>query len=130
FDGFIGRYVGLNHLPQSADKRVGFLESKSVYERNQVEFLKIPFSPLAYWVSPRLVDVFGKSKNIESFGPVRQGFQTGDNDKYLRYWFEVAVEDVNFSASNREEFFESGKKWAPYNKGGSFRRWYGNNEFL
>jgi len=130
FDGFIGRYVGLNHLPQSADKRIGFLESKSIYEKDQAEFLKIPFSPLAYWISPRLVEIFEKSKNIESLGPVRQGFQTGDNDKYLRYWFEVGIEGVNFSASNREEFFESGKKWAPYNKGGSFKRWYGNNEFL
>lgn len=130
FDGFVGRYVGLNHLSQSADKGVGFLESKSVYEKDQAEFLKIPFSPLAYWISPRLVEVFANSKNIESLGPVRQGFQTGDNDKYLRYWFEVAIEDVNFSAPNRDEFFESGKKWAPYNKGGSFRRWYGNHEFL
>ena len=130
FDGFIGRYVGLNHLPQSADKRVGFLEEKSVYEKDQAEFLRIPYAPLAYWVSHRLVEVFEQSNNIESLGPVRQGFQTGDNDKYLRYWFEVAVDGVNFNASNRDDFFESKKKWAPYNKGGSFRRWYGNNEFL
>ncbi|MEQ6494583.1 BREX-1 system adenine-specific DNA-methyltransferase PglX [Pseudomonas aeruginosa] len=129
-DGFIGRYVGLNHLPQSADKRAGFLEEKSVYEKNQAEFLRIPYAPLAYWVSHRLVEVFERSSNIESLGPVRQGFQTGDNDKYLRYWFEVAVEGVNFNASNRDDFFESQKKWAPYNKGGSFRKWYGNNEFL
>lgn len=130
FKGFIGRYVGLNHLPQSADKGIGFLEAKLIYEKDQAEFLRIPFSPLAYWISPRLVEIFDKSKNIESLGPVRQGFQTGDNDKYLRYWFEVAIDGVNFSASNRAEFFASGKKWAPYNKGGSFKRWYGNNEFL
>ncbi len=129
-DGFIGRYVGLNHLPQSADKGLGFLVSKSLYEKNQAEFLKIPFSPLAYWISPRLIEIFEKSKNIESLGPVRQGFQTGDNDKYLRYWSEVSIGDILFDALDREAFFESGRKWAPYNKGGAFRRWYGNNEFL
>jgi hypothetical protein len=73
---------------------------------------------------------FDTGANLESAAPVRQGFQTGDNDYFMRWWHEVDFTKVMLNASSKEDVFDAGKKWVPYNKGGEFRKWYGNNEYL
>lgn len=127
---YLSTFIGLNNLPQSYDKQAGFLEMKDVYLRNQDDFLDIPGACVGYWVSDGMMDVFRNSKNLETVAPVRQGFQTGDNDKYLRYWFEVDFSKIKLDAQSKEDVFQSMRKWVPYNKGGSFRRWYGNNDYV
>lgn len=94
------------------------------------DFKKIPGNFIAYWISDSVRSIFDVKQTIEDIAPVRQGFQTGDNDRFLRLWWEVSIERVEFDAKNTIEFHGSGKTFAPYNKGGEWRKWYGNNDYL
>ena len=85
-------------------------------------FAKIPGSPVAYWVSDAMLRCFGE-KCIRDYGFAGIGMRTGDNERFLRLWYEVSAS--NFSITSK-----SAIKWIPYNKGGSFRKWYGNNEYV
>ncbi len=90
------------------------------YEAQQSNFDKIPGSPVAYWLSEKAVSAYGYGK-ISDVAVTKQGFKTGNNDLFLRLWFEVPKSKISI--------FE-GKKWFPCNKGGDFRRWYGNQEYV
>ena len=96
----------------------------------QNELKKIPGWPLAYWVSPSIRNLFAYGDTIEDLAPVRQGFQTGDNDRFLRQWFETDFNEIGLNKSNTAEFHKTKKRFAPYNKGGEYRRWFGNNDYV
>ena len=96
----------------------------------QDEFKKIPGSPVAYWVSDRLREVFVRGTPLGELVDVKQGLATADNDRFLRRWHEVDYARCAYDAESRDAAAQSGKKWFPYNKGGEFRRWFGNHEFL
>lgn len=99
------------------------------YIANADNFSKIPGEPVAYWVSNRVFDVFNNTK-IGDLGSANNGFTTGNNNLFLRLWYEVAFDNISFNSDSKEEALESQKKWFPYNKGGAFRKWYGNNDYL
>ncbi len=99
------------------------------YEADQREFSKIPGSPIAYWVSEQMIKAFENQPLIE-IGAPRQGLATGCNPLFVRNWHEVSVDRVCFCCRGRIESVTSKKHWFPYNKGGEFRKWYGNQEFL
>lgn len=88
------------------------------------EFNKIPGVPIAYWVSNSELMVFGKNKTLSELSYPKKGLDTGENDVFLRLWHEVAI---NVSTYTNDC---SARKWFPYNKGGEYRKWYGNREFL
>lgn len=92
-------------------------------------FSKIPGSPVAYWVSSATLQTFAYP-SIGQIARPRQGLATGCNDIFIRLWHEVNEEKVNYMAENLDSAVKSQKKWFPYNKGGDYRRWYGNNEYL
>ena len=94
------------------------------------DFKKIPGSPIAYWVSEKVRKVFEQSPKIHDLGQPRMGMATGNNELHMRYWFEICDDKFGKSYSSRELARESEKKWFPYNKGGAFRRWFGNNEHV
>lgn len=94
----------------------------------QDDFSKIPGCPLGYWVSDTMVNAFGK-KLLKSCCPVKKGLDTGENAKYLRLWHEISFSTFGHKES-RQSFSDKGFKWAPHDKGGAFRRWYGNNEWV
>lgn len=94
------------------------------------DFKKIPGSPYGYWLSELVISIFDKYDQVESFAPVRQGFQTGDNDRFMRFWHEVKHQLIGTKFSNTNDFHDSEKKYAPYNKGGAFRKWFGNNDYV
>ena len=100
------------------------------YEQSTDNFFKILGSPVAYWLSDAMFNIFKNSKTLSDVAPPRQGFATGDNERFLRFWQEVDFSHVAFGCENREQANESGCRWFPCNKGGAFRRWYGNNERL
>ncbi|MDU3429040.1 MAG: BREX-1 system adenine-specific DNA-methyltransferase PglX [Peptostreptococcus sp.] len=106
------------------DRNCGFR-----FTAQQEEFSNIPGSPVAYWVSHNMFNAF-KTKKLGDLAKPRQGMATSDNKKFLRAWYEVESEKICYSAHNTEEALASHKKWFPYNKGGGYRKWYGNNEFL
>jgi type II restriction/modification system DNA methylase subunit YeeA len=96
----------------------------------QSDFSKIPGSPIAYWVNETVRNIFVHEKPLGQSAEPRQGMATSDNKRFLRYWHEVNINNTEFGAKNREEAIATNKTWFPYNKGGAFRKWYGNNEYV
>lgn len=92
-------------------------------------FSKIPGSPIAYWVSGNILNAFEKGM-LADYADTKQGFATGDNNRFLKFWHEIAWNKVGIDCDTNEEAKESRKKWFPANKGGSYRRWYGNNYYV
>ncbi|MQT58297.1 BREX-1 system adenine-specific DNA-methyltransferase PglX [Pseudomonas sp. FSL R10-0399] len=130
--GYHGVYINLNKAPQSANKEEVFLQGseKATFLIDQDKFSCIPGSPIAYWISEKLRETFAGSLSIESVAPVRQGFQTGDNDRFLRLWHEVDFSKFEFNAESKDQVWSKNKKWVPYNKGGDFKKWFGNNDYV
>lgn len=100
------------------------------YSMRQEEYSLIPGSPIAYWIDKRMLDCFENGSRVDEFAYPKQGLATADNNRFLRLWFEVDMHKVGLSLPSREEALKSGLKWFPYNKGGGFKKWYGNNEYL
>ncbi|WP_407532786.1 BREX-1 system adenine-specific DNA-methyltransferase PglX [Acinetobacter baumannii] len=94
------------------------------------DFKKIPGSPIAYWVSDRISFSFEKGPLIKDIAQARQGLITADSDRFLRLWTEINIQKLGLCIKNRVEAKNSRKKWFPYNKGGEFRKWYGNQEYV
>lgn len=91
--------------------------------------MKIPGSPIAYWVSEKTLEIFSTFRQLKEFANPRQGMATTNNDLFLRHWFEVERKNIGFGLSPQEGN-KAAFKWFPINKGGEFRRWYGNNLFI
>lgn len=99
------------------------------YETSATNFSKIPGSPIAYWVSDNFIQAF-RNKTMGEVAKPRQGMATSDNNKFLRLWYEISENKMCLNAADEIVAEQSGKKWFPYNKGGEYRKWYGNNDFL
>ncbi len=129
---YYGCYLDLtNKYPQAFNKeRAFFLEKLTPFVVVADRFMKIPNSPLAYWVSEDMLKVFEKGIPLGSIADSKQGLATTDNKKYLRLWHEVSENRIGFGLSNVIEASKSRSKWFPYNKGGDFRKWYGNDEYV
>ncbi len=106
------------------------LQSLRVDSISQDDFLLIPGTPFAYWTSHRLRSVFSQCNAVSQVAEPKQGISTCNNDMFLRYWFEVEHSRIGFAMDSREVAANSGIKWFPYNKGGAYRKWYGNNEYV
>ena len=111
-------------LEALANKDCGYF-----HEADQSNFSKIPGSPIAYWLSPPFVATFG-NKTIGDIAKPRQGLATGCNDLFIRQWYEVSSVNVCYDARSVAQAKQTGMKWFPYNKGGEFRKWYGNQDYL
>ena len=112
-------------LEALADKNCGYF-----YETNQSNFSKIPGSPVAYWVSDTAICNFSLMHAFGEYYEPRQGLATGDDASFLRYWYEVNNELFAIGYRDKETLWTMNKKYVPFNKGGSFRKWYGNNEYV
>ena len=91
-------------------------------------FSKIPGAPIAYWVSDSFISNFEKGQRFDSFGEPKSGVMTGDDGKFVKYWFEVPFERIGLGLKNADEMLTSRKKWFPVTRGGTYRKWYGNLE--
>ena len=100
------------------------------YEAVQSDFNKIPGTTIAYWISKNMLRAYEAGKNIGEIAFPKTGMTTGDNNRFLRMWFEVNINNAKFDVESAKEAQCSEKKWFPYCKGGGFRRWYGYNEYL
>ena len=103
---------------------------KYLYRTNQTNYMKIPGSPIAYWVSNQLINSFEQGGSLGQLAEPRQGMATSDNNRFLRQWSEVSFKNIAFDIRNRDEASQSGYTWFPYSKGGHFRKWFGNNELV
>lgn len=138
---FVGRKTKAHHdaeahfvnVSESDDKEVAFrinLAEKLAIRAKPSFFVRLPSKSFAYWASERHMKAFDEGVALNSVSEPRQGMATSDNGRFLRLWSEVARDTLGLGAASRAEALTSGKTWFPYNKGGSYRKWYGNNEFL
>lgn len=124
---YIGRFMRLTDYADAKLKEEKYLEfnSKDIYTCKQNGFHSIPGSPIAYWASDRVKKYYVTYQSLGDNVVPRHGLATSDNDRFLKIWYEVSIkkcsliERCNFS-----------KKWYPMNKGGKFRKWYGNLEWI
>lgn len=112
-------------LEAIADHECGYY-----YEQSSDNFSKIPGAPVAYWASKNLLRDFTISRKLGDFAEPKQGMATMDNNKYLRLWFEVNIFKVKFHCKSINDTDKLTEKWFPYNKGGDYRKWYGNYSYL
>ena len=100
------------------------------YESSQSNFSKIPGSPVAYWLSANMVIDFSRGRVLKENGDTRQGMATSDNNRFLRLWTEIPNHSLGLNCASAEDALQVHKKWYPYNKGGEFRKWYGNIDYV
>ena len=127
--GYKGTYCRLIEPTTQQGKEELFLSGASRYIAQQDNFAKIPGAPVAYWVSTSFINAY-QNKTIAEYGFARSGLQTGDNNRFLKFWQEVNVLKIAFGMSSKNEYLKSGKKWTPQIKGGDFRKWYGNFDYI
>lgn len=130
-----GAYVRLVDINGGEAKRrkaleaIGDPDCGRFYRRDAETFKQIPGTPIAYWASDGLFDAFEVGPLAKKV-PVKKGLDTGDNDRFLRYWHEVDFSKLGIGYDSARSFLQSGSKWAPHDKGGDFRKWYGNNDWI
>lgn len=136
-DDKIGTYLRLSNFKggmivqeQKVLEAISDPTVKYLYHTDQSNFDKIPGSPIAYWASENLINDFEKGTPLGELVDAKQGLATADNKRFLRQWFEVGIDNISFDSQSIKDSIESGKKWFPYNKGGSYRKWYGNYDYV
>lgn len=135
-DDYKGGYVRLADFPGPAVQAPKALEAIHnpncgwFYRRDADTFKKIPGTPIAYWASDALLDAFTNKEKLGLFAKPQVGLQTSDNDRFLRYWFECSLGDMSVACNSAESSLSLDAKWYPHNKGGSFRKWYGNRDHV
>ena len=101
-----------------------------VYFVSSSEFTKIPGSPIAYWLSIKILEMFLIMQFCSEILLIPVRIDTTDTARFVKNWFEVPINKIGFDYKNSLEAKESGKKWFPFNKGGPYRKWYGNNFYV
>ncbi|MGI2997501.1 BREX-1 system adenine-specific DNA-methyltransferase PglX [Vibrio alginolyticus] len=100
------------------------------FEAKPDNFKQVPGSPIAYWLSSNVRNIYTRSPKAETRSKAAVGLQTGDNDRFMRFWYEVDITKFCDKFISTEETNQSQYKWVPYNKGGAYRKWYGNREYV
>ena len=125
-----GTYCRLIDPTTQQGKEDMFLAGENRYEADQSKFPKIPGSPVAYWVSQNFLQAFQEGMLLGDLADSKQGIATANNNHYLREWYEVSYENIKLDSFSHADAKDAPQKWYPYNKGGEFRKWYGNNDFV
>ena len=112
-------------LEAIANPNCGYL-----YYAKSADFRKIPGSAIAYWVSSHGISIFTRGVPLRDLATPKQGLITGENNRFIRYWFEVDLHRIDFGHESVHPPETRNRKWFPYNKGGDFRKWYGNHEYV
>lgn len=130
-----GEYIKLSDFKGAKNQPIKTLEAIENpncgwrYQTYQKDFEKIPGFPIAYWISDRVRNAFKETLIGDNF-PVKKGADTGNNDIFLRMWFEVEKFKIGLNLEKGEDTITYSKKYVPYNKGGEFRKWFGNTDYL
>lgn len=129
-DDYKGNYVRLSSFPGVAIQEQKYLEAindkpEYYFETNLKKMTDIPKKPIAYWLSEDFLKNFDEKK-ISDYASVVTGMTTADNNRFLRKWWEIDYNKIAFNCDNTNNKY----KWYPYQKGGEYRKWYGNNEYV
>ncbi len=133
---FMGSYIRLSDFRGSENQAPKTLEAINnhdcgwFFNAKPDEFKKIPGSPVVYWVSENVRNLFKDENLVRDYAILKHGMSTSDNSRFLRLWYEVSLHNTMFHCATRTAAIDSEKKWFPFCKGGSFRKWYGNGDYL
>ena len=122
----VGKYTDLTGYSTFAEKWEHLNDECVTFNVRQDSFSVLPGKPFVYSMSAAVLSSYRRGRPLREYAQPRQGMATGDNEKYVRFWYEVRKEDIAFSCSDEKQAVLSGCRWFPYNKGGNFRRWYGS----
>ena len=130
-NGYKGTYnqIKLQDIKNDTPKQFPIHENRFAQVSTD-NFSKIPGSPIAYWLSTNMVNDFSLGTVLKENGDTRQGMATSDNNRFLRLWTEVSNHSLGLNCASAEDAIRIHKKWYPYNKGGEFRKWYGNIDYV
>jgi hypothetical protein len=119
-------------LVDSKKKQTEFISKREEirFIASNKKYIRIPGKTIAYWISSDLEKAFVMGTSLVSIAKTSQGMATGENNKFVRMWWEPNFEDSYLNSNSREESIQANKKWVPYNKGGAYRKWYGNNDSI
>ncbi len=120
-------FVRLIDYQSIDEKEINFTNMNNYYFSSIEDFSQVVSTPIAYWLSERLRRIFIETAPLNKIGETKQGLATSDNDRFLKFWYEVNKNKIGFNIRNSEHALRSKKKWFPCNKGGEYRKWYGNN---
>ena len=136
YDNYVGRYIDLSRFKGHETQAPRTLQAINdnqcgwIFDVLVNRFKEIPGHPIAYSISKKLAHSFTDYGRLDLKFTPKEGLKTGENEKFLRYWYEVNLNDIGFNFESFSDFKESGKKWLPHQKGGDYRRWYGNQDFI
>ena len=131
-----GDYIKLSEFKGAKNQPIKTLEAIENpkcswrYKADQKEFKKILGSPIAYWISNKVREIFENNRELKENFEIKSGIMTGNDEKFLKFWNEVEFKNIGFKLNNHSEMLKSRKKWFPLSKGGSYRKWFGNNEHI
>ncbi len=129
-DKYVGIYCRLVEPNNQAEKENSFIRKEKMYRAKQNDFKKIPGSPVAYWVNEKVYHVFENGVRFKTIGDTRQGMATSDVNRFTRLWYEVDCCNIGWNYSKLDSTEDGVHTWYPYIKGGTFRKWYGNEDYL
>lgn len=127
--GYKGTYCRLLDGESEKAKAEMFVGGENRYVTEQDNFSKIPGSPVAYWVQQCVIHAF-QEPLLSAYGDTSKGIITGDNARFLKMWHEIPIDEIGFNTTNYIMCEKSDTKWYPCNKGGEYRKWYGNNTYI
>lgn len=131
-----GEYIKLSDFKGAKNQPIKTLEAIENpncgwrYQTYQKDFEKIPGFPIAYWASNRIRNIFETNRELNQDYEIKSGIMTGNDDLFLKIWNEVEIKKIGFGLNSHLEMVESKKRWFPLSKGGSYRKWFGNNEHI
>lgn len=126
---FIKLFQRQGSIDSNKQKEIWFFEESNKYTIEQEKFKLIPSNPIAYWLTEDYFLIYSNTKLLSDVAELKQGIATADNDRFLRYWFEVNINNTTVKDINDNQV-KINRKWFPYNKGGAFRKWYGNFDYV
>ena len=126
----VGIYVKLDETFKAFEKEKLFLQGLNRYHKSIDKFKIIPENPICFWIPDELIEKYLTEKTFNDIVRPCAGMQTGDNSTFVRYWYEVDIKKVLKFCNSAEEAMKSQKKWFPYNNGGGYQKWYGNEFYL
>ncbi|GGJ91375.1 class I SAM-dependent DNA methyltransferase [Lentibacillus kapialis] len=131
---FIGVYLKLfekkSHVESNKVKQALFHKRHNVYYNKQDHFFAIQGCPIAYSATDSIIKIYKNENKLGEIAKPRQGLATGSNNRFVRYWYEVNCLKIGFNYQDRKLTEKSSEKWFPYNKGGNYRKYYGNNYYI
>lgn len=129
-DKYHGTYCRLIEPDTQTGKEEMYLSKNNRFISGSYVFYRLPGSIVAYWISDSIISCFIDGTPLSEICETRKGLATSDNDRFLRHWAEVPINNISFDTEDNEDTIATNVKWYPINKGGSYRRWYGNKEYV